>query len=152
MTEAKTRRKPGFLGLLVALAVVGGPLLWAPSLIRGFAARDWVDHYAAVDSLPRPHKAAARAIAEKANIAVQNLAPLPQASATAMRALEVGQRFQAEDHDREAALVIYQGVRAACAEVRSRPLSGTGFAVVEARAAALEDSARDPGRKSDAAK
>ena len=94
-------------------------------------------HYASLPSLPRPRKATARHIALKADLAVANLAPLPQASAAALRALEIGRRLELQEHDLEAALVIYQGVRAACARVRERPLAGPGFAVIEARAATL---------------
>ena len=44
--------------------------------------------------------------------------------------------------DLEAALAIYHGIGEACARLRARPLSGAGFAVIEARAAALADAAR----------
>lgn len=127
---------------LVLTALVGAPLAWAPTLIRGFAADAWVSHYAAMESLPRPHRAAARAIVSRIDAAVLNLAPLPAASAAALRGLEIAQRAQNQDHDREAALLIYQGIREACARVRDRPLSGPGFAVIEARAAALESALR----------
>ncbi len=127
---------------LAITAIIGAPLAWAPTLVRGFAASSWVDHYAAMESLPRPHRAAARAIVSKIDAAVMNLAPLPHSSAAALRGLEIGQRAQSEDHDREAALLIYQGVRGACARVRDRPLAGAGFAVIEARAAALESALR----------
>jgi hypothetical protein len=46
-----------------------------------------------------------------------------------------------QDGDVDAAVVIYQGVRAACAQIRNRPFAGAGFAVIEARAAALEAAA-----------
>ena len=59
-----------------------------------------------------------------------------------MKALEIGQRLQNDDRDSDAARLIYQGVRVACVDVLSRPLSGTGLAVIEARAAALEESTR----------
>ena len=59
-----------------------------------------------------------------------------------MRGLEIGERAQNQDHDREAALLIYQGVRDASARARDLPLSGPGFAVIEARASALESALR----------
>ncbi|MEO8501152.1 MAG: hypothetical protein ABI565_09575, partial [Vicinamibacteria bacterium] len=126
-----------FLGAVVAL-----PLAVAPTMIRGLAADAWVSHYAALETLPRPHKLAARAVASRVCAAVMNLAPLPEASAAALRALEIGARTEHQDHDREAALLIYQGVRNACARVRSRPFAGPGFAVIEARAAALQDASQ----------
>ncbi len=127
---------------LALTALIGAPLAWTPTVIRGLAADAWVSHYAAMESLPRPHRAASRAIVSRIDAAVMNLAPLPQASAAALRGLQIAERAQNQDHDREAALLIYQGVRAACARVRDRPLSGPGFAVIEARAAALEGSLR----------
>ncbi len=127
---------------LVLTALVAAPLAWAPTLIRGFAADAWVSHYAAMESLPRPHRAAARAIVSRIDAAILNLAPLPQASAAALRGLDIAQRAQNQDHDREAALLIYQGVREACARVRDLPLSGPGFTVIEARAAAFESALR----------
>lgn len=139
---AASSSRSGVSVTLVVTALMGAPLAWAPTLIRGFAAEAWVSHYAAMESLPRPHRAAARAIVSRIDAAVMNLAPLPQASAAAMRGLEIAERAQNRDHDREAALLIYQGVRAACARVRDRPLSGPGFAVIEARATALEESLR----------
>ncbi|MEO5763218.1 MAG: hypothetical protein ABIR28_13005 [Vicinamibacteria bacterium] len=144
MTKATTATRRGFLPTLVVLALVGFPLFLAPGVIRGFAARDWVSYYASLDSLPRPRKNLARAIAEKADIAIQELAPLPQASSAAIKALAIGERLHNVEHDREASLIIYQGVRASCVAVQSRPLPGTGFAVIEARASALENSARVP--------
>jgi hypothetical protein len=142
MAAAKTRS-----GLLAAWglgSLLGASLLIAPPLIRGLAADAWLTHFAAMPALPRPRKAAARLIAIKTDLAVRNLAPLPQASAAALRALEIGQRVEAQERDQEPALVIYEGVRAACARVRERPLAGPGFAVIEARAAALlaSDEAR----------
>lgn len=129
--------------LTLGLAVlVGAPLAWAPTLIRGLAADAWVSHYAAMGSLPRPRRAAARAIVSRIDAAIMNLAPLPRASAAARRGLEIAERAQYQDRDREAALLIYQGVRDACARVRDRPLSGPGFAVIEARASALERALR----------
>jgi hypothetical protein len=81
-----------------------------------------------------------RDLIERTGVAALNLAPLPEASATAIRALEIGQRAEREERDPEAALAIYRGVREICGRVRARPLSGSGFAVIEARAAALEDA------------
>lgn len=118
------------------------PLLAAPPVIRGLAADAWVSHYAALDGLPRPRRAAARTLVEKAESAMRNLAPLPQASAAAIRTLEIGQRTEHQDRDLDAALVIYRGVRQACARLRERPLSGSGFSVIEARAQALADAAQ----------
>jgi uncharacterized SAM-binding protein YcdF (DUF218 family) len=135
MAAAKMRSWVPAMWLVIFL--LAASLLIAPPLIRGLAADAWVTHYASLPSLPRPRKAAARHIALKADLAVANLAPLPQASAAALRALEIGQRLELQEHDPEAALVIYQGVRAACARVRERPLAGPGFAVIEARAATL---------------
>lgn len=123
-------------------ALLAAPLLIAPPVIRGLAAFAWVTHYASMGSLPRPRKAAVKALVEKTDIAIQNLAPLPQASTAAIRALEIGQRLQHQDGDREAARIVYQGVRTSCASVRSRLFSGAGFAVIEARAFALAESAR----------
>jgi hypothetical protein len=127
---------------LALVALIGAPLAWTPTVIRGLAAFAWVSHYAAMESLPHPHRAAAKAIASRIDAAIVNLAPLPQASEAARRGLEIAQRAQYSDHDREAALLIYQGIRASCARVRDRPLSGPGFAVIEARAAALENALR----------
>lgn len=124
------------------MALAAAPLLLAPSWIRGNAAARWVDYYAALDGLPRPHRTAARAVAAKSDIAIRNLAPLPQASAAAIRALEIGERAQLQDRNRDAALLIYESVAASCARVRARPFSGPGFAVIEARAAALASSAQ----------
>ena len=150
---AAARKKTGLPATLLLLTLWGAPLLIAPSLIRGLAASAWVAHYSSLKVLPRPHKAVSRVISEKADLAIQNLAPLPQSSAAAILALELGQRMQNQDHDPEAALIIYQGVRASCVSVRSRPLSGAGFAVIESRAAVLEDSARrELPEKSGAAK
>jgi hypothetical protein len=89
----------------------------------------------------------ARDLVSKTDLAIQNLAPLPQASAAAISTLDVAQRLEDQDHDREAALLIYRGVRLACARVRDRPFSGAGFAVIEARAASLEDAARRTAAK-----
>ncbi|MBK5254485.1 MAG: hypothetical protein JJE39_00480 [Vicinamibacteria bacterium] len=131
----------GGLSLVIAMtALVAALLLLAPRGIRGLAADKWVTYYAAQDGLPRPRRASARALVVKTDIAMRNLAPLPQASAAAMLALTIAQRAQGEG-DRESALIIYRGVRASCARVRSQFLSGAGFAVIEARAAALEQSA-----------
>lgn len=146
--KKKTRRA----ATLLLSALVATPLMIAPTFIRGFAAASWISHYASLDTLPRPRKTAARAIALKTDLAVQNLAPLPQAATAAMRALDIGLRVEHQDHDREAALVIYEGVRASSARVRSRALSGTGFAVIEARATALVDSALTGSLKSGALK
>lgn len=120
------------------LALVAPPLVVAPAIVRGMNASAWVNHYAALEALPRPRRAFIRALLEKADLAVRNLAPLPQASAAAMRALGIGVRAEREDHDRETALLIYRGVRGSCATVRDRPFQGVGFAVIEGRAAALE--------------
>jgi len=139
---AAPKAKSGLVRTLLGAAIVGLPLLAAPPVIRGLAADAWISHYAALDGLPRPRKAAARALVEKAESAMRNLAPLPQASSAAIRALEIGQRTEYQDRDVEAALVIYQGVRQACARLRGRPLSGAGFSVIEARAQALADGAR----------
>ena len=144
---AAATRRPGLPSTLALTALVVAPLLIAPPVIRGLAAAAWDNHFASVGALARPRKAAARALVEKVDLAIQNLAPLPQASVAAMTALEIGQRTENQDRDPEAALVIYQGVRASCARVRSRPLSGPGFSVIEARAAALQDSARTAGSK-----
>jgi hypothetical protein len=131
----------------VVISLLAPPLLVAPPLIRGLAADAWVTHYASLPSLPRPRKTTARHIALKTDLAVANLAPLPQASTAALRALEIGRRLELQEHDREAASVIYEGVRAACARVRERPLAGPGFAVIEARAAALLASLEARGKK-----
>ena len=139
---AASPTRSGLSPTILVAALIGAPLAWAPTVIRGLAANAWVSHYAALESLPRPHRAAARAIVARIDGAVLNLAPLPQASDAAMRGLEIARRAQEQDHDREAALLIYQGVRATCARVRERPLSGAGFAVIEARAIALESALR----------
>lgn len=120
--------------------VVASGLLIAPPVIRGLAAHEWLIHYSGMETLPQPRKATARAIAAKTDVAIQNLAPLPQASAAALLALKLGQRAQFGDHDQEAARLIYEGVRESCARVRTRFLSGPGFAVIEARASALTAS------------
>jgi hypothetical protein len=140
----RTGRRP--VAILLAF-LVGVPLAWAPMVVRGLAAQAWVAHYAALDSLPRPRKASAREVAARVDSAVWNLAPLPQAPAAAILALDLGQRLEQKDHDPEAALVIYQGVRATCARVRERALSGAGFAVIEARAMALAGAVRLENRK-----
>ena len=132
-----SKRPASFIAALFLLFIVAA-LLVAPAIIRGTGARAWVDHYASLDSLPRPRRAAVRALLEKTDLAIRNLAPLPMASATAMRALEIGERTERQDHDPETALMIFRGVRTSCALVQSRPLQGVGFAVIEARAAALE--------------
>jgi hypothetical protein len=144
---AASAKRSGLPAALLLTALLGAPLAWAPALIRGLAADAWVSHYAALQSLPRPRRAAARTVAARADAAMMNLAPLPQASAAAMRALEIGLRLQSQDHDRESALLIYQGVRASCARAQARPLSGPGFAVIEARATALESALRADGSK-----
>ena len=144
---AASPKQSGVPLTLVVTALIAAPLTWAPAVIRGRAADAWVSHYAAMESLPRPHRAAARALVARIDAAVMNLAPLPQASAAAMRGLEIGERAQNQDRDREAALLIYQGVRAGCARVREQPLSGAGFAVIEARASALESALRAGTRK-----
>ena len=143
--KGKSGRSSGWL--IVLVVALGLPLLAAPSVIRGLAADAWVGHYAALDELPRPRKAAARALVDKAESAMRNLAPLPQASAAAIRALDIGQRTEHQDRDIEAALVIYRGVRQACARLRERPLSGTGFSVIEARAQALADAAQKTAQR-----
>lgn len=135
-------KTPGLPKTLLVLAVLAAPLLAAPPVIRGLAAFEWVNYYGSLEELPRPHRGAARALVQKTALAVHNLAPLPQASEAALRALEIAQRVQGLEGDPEAALVIYRGVREACASVRGRPLSGAGFAVIEARAAALEQAAQ----------
>jgi len=137
---AAAKRRPGLPATLLLTVLVGVPLWAAPSIIRGLAAVRWVNHYGSMETLPRPRKATARTIVGKADLAISNLAPLPQASNAALLALEIGERLQYGDNDQEAALLIYQGIRASCARMRSRPLLGEGFAVLEARAAALEDS------------
>ncbi len=133
-------KKPGLPLIWILAAVSAVPLLIAPAVIRGLAAAEWVEHYASLEGLPRPRRASARALVSKTDTAMRNLAPLPQASAAAMRALEIGQRVQNQDGDQQAALIIYRGVQASCASVRSQFLSGAGFAVIEARAAALARS------------
>ncbi len=142
MAAAKKKSGRSSTWLAVLTVALGLPLLAAPSVIRGLAADAWVSHYAGLDELPRPRKATARALVDKAESAMRNLAPLPQASSAAVRALEIGQRTEHQDHDIEAALVIYRGVRQACARLRERPLSGAGFSVIEARAQALADTAQ----------
>lgn len=142
MAAAKGKSGRSSTRLIILIVALGLPLLAAPSVIRGLAADAWVRHYAALDGLPRPRKAAARALVEKAESAMRNLAPLPQASSAAIRTLEIGQRTEHQDRDLEAALVIYRGVRQACARLRERPLSGAGFSVIEARAQALADAAQ----------
>ena len=144
---AASAERSGLPLTLLLTALIGAPLAWAPMLIRGLAADGWVIHYAALPSLPHPRRASARALASRVDAAMLNLAPLPQASKTALRALEIGERAQHENHDSESALVIYQAVRASCARARSRPLAGAGFAVIEARAAALESAARGDAPK-----
>lgn len=144
---AAATRRPGLPATLALTVLAAAPLLIAPPVIRGLAAAAWVAHFASVGTLARPRRAAARALNEKVDIAIQNLAPLPQASVAAMAALELGRKTENQDRDPEAALVIYQGVAASCARVRSRLLAGPGFAVIEARAAALLDSARAAGSK-----
>lgn len=129
-------------GILFGTVLAGLPLLAAPSVIAGRAADSWVSYYASIETLSRPRKATARHVVSKAEAAMRNLAPLPQASQAAIRALEIGQRTEHQDKDLEAALVIYSGVAEACARLRDRPLSGAGFAVIEARATALADAGR----------
>lgn len=138
---AAARKKSGFPLTLLGTTLVAVPLLLAPPVIRGRAASAWVSHYAELPALPGPRRTAVRDLLEKTSVAALNLAPLPQASATVIQALEIGQRVEREERDSETALAIYRGVREVCARVRARPLSGSGFAVVEARAAALEDAA-----------
>jgi len=144
---AASKKRSGLSATLLLSGVLGVPLAGAPMVIRGLAADAWVSHYASLESLPRPRRAAARALAARVDAAIMNLAPLPRASAAAVRALEIGQRVEHQDHDRDTALVIYQGVRTACARVRSRPLAGAGFAVIEARALALESALRTEASK-----
>lgn len=144
---AAATRRPGLPAALALTALMSVPLLIAPPAIRGLAAAAWVSHFAAMPALPRPRKTAARGVAFKAGLAIENLAPLPQASDAALTALQIGQRTEHQDRDPEAALIIYEGVRSACALVRSRPFSGPGFAVIEARAAALSAAARSAGPK-----
>ena len=143
--KGKSGRSSGWL--IVLVVALGLPLLAAPSVIRGLAADAWVSHYAALDELPRPRKTAARALVDKAESAMRNLAPLPQASAAAIRALEIGQRTEHQERDIEAALVIYRGVRQACARLRERPLAGAGFSVIEARAQTLADAAQKAAQR-----
>ncbi len=142
---AASSKRSGVPLTLVLTALIAAPLAWAPTLIRGLAAHAWVSHYAGLESLPHPHRAAAKAIVTRIDAAIMNLAPLPQASDAARRGLEIAERAKEQDHDGEAALLIYQGVRMSCARVRDRPLSGAGFAVIEARAAALESALRAEG-------
>ncbi len=139
---AASSKRSGVPSTLALVVLAGAPLAWAPTVIRGLAADAWVSHYAAMESLPRPRRAAARALVARIDAAVMNLAPLPRASSAAMRGLEIAERAQNADHDSETALLIYRGVRDACARVRERPASGPGFAVIEARAAALESALR----------
>ena len=139
---AASSKQSGVLAAVALTALIGAPLAWAPTLVSGFAALGWVNHYAAMEALPRPHRAAARALVARIDAAVNDLAPLPQASEAAMRGLQIAQRAFDSDHDREAAFLIYEGVRASCARVRERPLAGAGFAVIEARAVALESDLR----------
>ena len=133
-------RPASLAALCIAFVALGAPLLMAPRLVRGYSAARWVEHYAAMASLPRPRRASAHAMLAKMAAAVNGLAPLPWASAAPLRALEIGERIEHQDHDRETALLIYQGVRESCAAARERPFPGAGFAVVEARAAALESA------------
>ncbi len=139
---AAEKKKSGIKATLFGTAIAALPLLAAPPVIRGLAGDAWVSHYQALATLPRPRKAAARDLVQRTEAAMRNLAPLPQASQAAIRALEVGQRTEHQDKDLDAALVIYRGVSEACARLRDRPLSGAGFAVIEARAATLADAAR----------
>jgi hypothetical protein len=144
---ARTKKKGSFRTTLLVTLLIAAPLLAAPPLIRGLAAEAWTRHYESLPEFPRPHRATARTLVEKTDLAVRNLAPLPMAAATAIRALEIGQRIESVQHDPETALLIYQGVRATCAAVRQRPFSGAGLSVIEARAAALEDAARKASPK-----
>lgn len=130
------------LPALALTVVLGAPLLLAPPLIRGAAALAWVEYYAEQPTLPRPRRATARQLVRKATASMISLAPLPQASEAAKRALMIGERMEREGRDPEAALLVYDGIREACAQTRARPLAGGGFAVLEARAAALADAAR----------
>ena len=141
MAAAK-KKTSGLFSTLLLTAIVGAPLFFAPRFVRGFAALAWVDYYASLPSVPRPRRAIARTLVARVESASANLAPLPQASGAAIKALEIGQRIENAASDRAAALVIYQGVRAACVAASGRAVTGSGFAVVEARAAALEDAAR----------
>lgn len=138
---AAAKKKSGIRATLFGTAIAALPLLAAPPVIRGLAGDAWVSHYQAKASLPRPRKAKARDLVQRTEVAMRNLAPLPQASQAAIRTLEIGQRTEHQDKDLEAALVIYRGVGEACARLRARHLSGAGFAVIEARAAALADAA-----------
>lgn len=138
----KTKPTTRFPATVFLTALMAAPLLVAPSIVRGLAAEAWVRHYAALDALPTPRRATAREIVARADRAVWYLAPLPQASHAAMTALEIGERLEHQDHDRDAAILIYQGVRASCVRVKERLFAGGGFGVIEARAAALELSAR----------
>ena len=97
-----------------------------------------------MENLPRPRRAVARAVVDKADAAIRNLAPLPLAANAAIRALELGQRIEQQGRDKDAAILIYQGIRASAARARDRVFAGPGFAVIEARAAALEEAATRP--------
>ena len=115
----------------------GLPLLIDP-LIRGLAASAW-SRTTPLPALPVPPSLGP--VPGRANrVTAMNLAPLPEASAVVIRALEIGQRVEREEVDRETALIIYRGVREACA-ASGPTVVGSGFAVIEARAAALEESA-----------
>jgi len=138
---AAPTRKRRFPWMAATVALLAAPLLVIPSWIRGAAALEWVDYYASLDGLPRPRRAAARSLAQKTELAIRNLAPLPQASRAALQALEIGEQVQQAEGDRESALIIYRSVQAACAEVGGRFWSGPGFAVIEARALALSAAA-----------
>lgn len=136
------QKKPSAVGgTIVALLLIVPPLLVAPYLVRGFAADAWVAHFASLEKLPRPPRTSARTLVERTAAAMRHLAPLPQASAVAIRALDIAVRVEHGEKDPESAILIYRGVREACAALRDRPLSGAGFAVIEARAKALEDAA-----------
>jgi hypothetical protein len=138
----KTKPRSRFSWTVVLLILIASPLAVAPTIVRGLSAAAWVEHYAERPTLPRPRRAAARDLVAGVERAVSNLAPLPQGSAAAVRALEIGQRTEPGDRDREAAILIYDGVRAACERARGRVIGGTGLAVVEGRAVALRDAAR----------
>lgn len=142
---AAARKKWRLPVTLVVTGLLAPPLLVAPPVIRGLAASAWVSHYAELSALPRPRRAVVRELVEKTRVAAMNLAPLPQASATAIRTLSIGERAWREEEDRDSALAIFRGVREVCRRVRERPFSGAGFAVIEARAAALEDAAARTG-------
>lgn len=143
---AVSRKGSRVASTLIATAIAALPLLAAPPLIRGAAARAWVEHYAGLDTFPRPHRASARALVARAEVAMLNLAPLPQASAAAIRTLEIAEQVEHRDQGRDTALALYEGIRDACARVRARPFAGSGFSVIEARAAALADAARRPAK------